>query len=150
MRYIGRYEQYQKGLDLLMQALKNIAQTLRTINFHLNMYGANQEGTLEVLKKMVEEYGISDLITLNEAVFGDQKKQVLLASDVFVLTSRFEGLPMGLIEALSYGLPCIATEGTYLSDEIMSADAGWAAENTAESIAEAFTRMGHVKKISHK
>ena len=53
------------------------------------------------------------------------------------MTSRFEGMPMGLIEALSYGVPCIVTPGTNLMQEIESAGAGFGCELMPEKIASA-------------
>ena len=46
-----------------------------------------------------------------------------------------------MIEALSYGLPCVATVGTNMADEINNAKAGWTAKNTVESIEEALKTM---------
>lgn len=43
---------------------------------------------------------------------------------------------MGILEALSYGVPCLVTKGTNLGEIIEKYDAGWVAETTAESIAD--------------
>lgn len=139
--YIGRYEQYQKGLDILMNALAMVQSLLRENGFRLNMYGVNQEGALDAMTQQIAQYGIDDLVRLHDAVYGNEKERVLLQSDVFVMTSRFEGMPMGMIEALSYGLPCVATVGTNLSGEIAKHDAGWTAENTVESVSDALRTM---------
>jgi glycosyltransferase involved in cell wall biosynthesis len=48
---------------------------------------------------------------------------------------------MGLIEALAYGLPCMATTGTNMRPEIEQYNAGWTADNTVESIAAALEKM---------
>ena len=45
-------------------------------------------------------------------VYGDNKVKVLLDTDIFILTSRYEGMPMGVLEAWSYGIPCILSDGT--------------------------------------
>ena len=139
--YIGRFETYQKGLDFLFRAISEEKDLLREASFILNLYGPNQEGSLDELKKMAKDLYIEDLIAFNDSVFKDEKKKVLLDTDVFVMTSRFEGLPMGMIEALAYGLPCVATVGTNLSEEIAKYDAGWTAENTVESIRLALKKM---------
>ena len=139
--YIGRFESYQKGLDLLMQAIGNEQNALRAHGFRLSMYGPDQENSVAGLRAQIAEQGIEDLVSLQGAVFGEDKRRVLLQTDVFVMTSRFEGHPMGLIEALSYGLPCVATLGTNLSTEVAEYDAGWAADNTMESVCDAFRRM---------
>lgn len=49
---------------------------------------------------------------------------------------NFEGMPMGILEAASYGLPCLITEGTMLGESVKKYDAGWVAQTNAESIAE--------------
>ena len=43
---------------------------------------------------------------------------------------------MGILEALSYGLPCLVTTGTTLGDLVHSYDAGWVAELSAESVCD--------------
>lgn len=48
---------------------------------------------------------------------------------------------MGLIEALSYGLPSVVTRGSNMLKEIKEADAGWVAEIDAISIAQALKKM---------
>lgn len=139
--YVGRYERYQKGLDILVAAVAATAAELRKAGFRLDLYGVDQSGTVEAMKQEMQEAGVEDLMIVHDAVYGEEKRKVLLGADVFVMTSRFEGLPMGLIEALSYGIPCIATVGTNLSGVIGEAEAGWIAENTAESVASALRQM---------
>ena len=139
--YIGRYEKYQKGLDLLFEAIIRQQELLRMHGFTLNMYGVDQEETISYLKNTIKAEQLEDLISVNNAVFAQEKEAVLLNSDVFIMTSRFEGMPMGMIEALSYGLPCVATVGTNMADEINNAKAGWTAKNTVESIEEALKTM---------
>ena len=45
-------------------------------------------------------------------------------------------MPIGILEALSYGIPCLVTEGTNLGELINEYNAGWVAETNAKSIAE--------------
>lgn len=139
--YIGRYEQYQKGLDILLGAIARIIEELREVGFQLSMYGVDQEGAVDAMKHQIAEYGISDLVHIHDAVYGQEKEQILIQSDVFIMTSRFEGLPMGMIEALSFGLPCVATVGTNLTCEIEKYKAGWIAQNTVESVTKALQTM---------
>lgn len=139
--YIGRYEKYQKGLDLLVEAVGKAQGVLRKSRFTLDMYGVNQEETVDYLKDKISQWKIDDLIRINGAVFFEEKEKVLLNADIFIMTSRFEGMPMGMIEALSYGLPCIATIGTNMADEIKLFNAGWSALNNVECIEEALKKM---------
>lgn len=139
--YIGRYEQYQKGLDILLEAISKTKDILSKIGFELNMYGVDQEDAISKMNQKIKQYKIESLININDAVYGDTKKQILRQSDIFIMTSRFEGMPMGMIEALSFGLPCVATTGTNLTFEIEKYNAGWIAENTADSVGLALIKM---------
>ena len=78
------------------------------------------------------------------------KKKLYFWIVIFVLTSRFEGHPMGLIEALSYGLPSLVTTGTNMAKEIESNNAGWIAETEIESIVIAIKRLIREKVKSKK
>lgn len=139
--YIGRYEKYQKGLDILISAIIECKQLLRDKGFVLEMYGVDQENTIKEIQKEILLAEINDLVKINGSIFGEEKKKKLLDSDIFIMTSRFEGMPMGMIEALSYGVPCIATIGTNMADEVEKYNAGWIAENNTESVKKAFINM---------
>ena len=139
--YIGRIEIYQKGLDMLVRAIDGLKNELRKSRFHLSIYGPDREGAYDELSKMIKENGLDDLVDLGNALFDQEKEKRLLEADLFIMTSRFEGMPMGLIEALSYGLPCIITTGTNMKSIIVGASAGWGAEDNADSIKEALNSM---------
>jgi len=139
--YIGRLEKYQKGLDLLVEAIGKLQNLLRGAHFTLDIYGPDRHDSLAPLKERIVNLKLDDLISYKGAVFGEEKATVLQQADAFIMTSRFEGHPMGLIEALAYGLPCIATTGTNMRQEIDQYNAGWTADNTVDSIAAALTKM---------
>ena len=135
--YIARYEIYQKGIDLLIKAMGDNVEELIRHNVVLNMYGEGPRDVVDAIKKQIQQYGLNDVIKVNGAAYDDEKEKVLRNTDLFVLTSRFEGHPMGLIEALSYGIPCLITEGSNMKDEVENAGAGWTCENDSESISNA-------------
>lgn len=139
--YVGRLEIYQKGLDLLVAVVAEIQDKLREAKVSVELYGPNRDGTVEILSSQIYEKKIDDIVSLKSPVFDKEKDKVLDSADVFIMTSRFEGMPMGLIEALGHGLPCIATEGTYLMDKIVSYNAGWGAGSTMESIKDTLLKM---------
>ena len=70
----------------------------------------------------------------------------MLESDVFIQTSRFEGMPLGILEALSYGIPCLITEGTTLT-EFVKQEAGWSCETDAKSISLTIKKAIEEKRL---
>ncbi len=97
---VGRYT-YQKGFDLLIPAWKIIHE--KHPDWTLNIYGG---GNKEDLHPMVESMGISDSLKLNGP--NSHIRERYLESSIFVLSSRFEGLPLVLMEAMSCGLPPVS------------------------------------------
>lgn len=133
--YIGRLDAYHKGLDLLVEAVSIKAIYLRENSVTIRIYGPDRVGRVSYLKKIIESANVEDLITLSEAVVGAEKEKILLGCDFFIQTSRFEGMPLGILEALSYGIPCLVTKGTTLGEIIEQSGAGWMSQISAESIA---------------
>lgn len=111
--YIGRYAVKVKGLDLLIQTFINLKDWCKENNVILELYGPLEENEeLELLKSKIKDNKCSNYIKINGPVFGDEKAKKLQEASVFIQTSRHEGQPMGIIEAMSYGLPCIVTYET--------------------------------------
>lgn len=139
--YIGRYEWRPKGLDLLLDAIKIKERFLRESACRFLLYGPDIYDRLAAVSAMVRERNIEDLVSLNHEILGENKKNALLDADVFIQTSRHEGMPMGILEAMSYGLPCLVTKGTSLGGVVADADAGWEAKTTAEDIAACLEKV---------
>lgn len=134
--YIGRLDSYHKGLDLLIEAISQKKQFITEHKCKFSIYGPDFEGRFQRLSDLIHEFGVDDIVTLNHEVGGKEKECILLDSDIFLQTSRFEGMPMGILEALSYGIPCLITEGTTLGEVVNRYDAGWVSETSVEGIAE--------------
>ncbi|RNL11386.1 hypothetical protein DMP11_03180 [Parvibacter caecicola] len=132
--YVGRLDAYHKGLDLMMDAIALNADYLRGKRTSFEIYGPDYKGRFANVERLVSERSLGDIVSVSPAVCGKEKEEILLSSDVFLQTSRFEGMPMGILEALSYGLPCALTRGTTMGGFIEEYGAGWIADNTVDSI----------------
>lgn len=110
MLYIGRYSIYTKGLDLIFQLVNDNLDFFYKNNITIDLYGAGADGITKV-KKMLDEKN-SNIIKIYGPVFGKEKENVLLSHDVFIQLSRHEGQPLGIMEAMAYGLPILVSRGT--------------------------------------
>ena len=135
MVFIGRPTIYHKGLDVLISACKKGFSFFMQSGLTINCY-VPVKNDYAKLVQLVKDIGVEDLFIIHSAVYGKEKEEVLLNTDVFVMTSRFEGHPMGLIEALSYGIPVAITPGTNMSSEVESNNAGWVSSCTPDGVCE--------------
>ncbi len=138
--YIGRLDPYHKGLDLMVAAAEQIYEKMLEMNAEIHIYGPDILGRKDYLEKLISNANVGKIVKVHKEVSGMEKETVLLDTDIFIQTSRFEGMPLGILEALSYGIPCIATEGTTLGERIEEVGAGWNAGDTPESVANAIMK----------
>ncbi|MFI5323864.1 MAG: glycosyltransferase, partial [Thermodesulfobacteriota bacterium] len=115
---IGRLED-QKDHQTLIKAIAILKEN-NDINFHLIIVG---EGRLRVkLEESIKYYNLSEFISL--VGYQSNPEDWLAAFDCFVLSSRYEGFPLVLIEAGSMGLPIIATDVPGSEDIVLDKDRG--------------------------
>lgn len=101
----GRFVE-QKGFDILLRAFKIFLK--KHSEYNLIIYGdgplknnlINLAGDLEILSKVSFPGFVKDI------------RKVIRKDAIFVLSSRFEGIPNTLIEAMSIGLPIVSTDCT--------------------------------------
>jgi len=98
---VGRLNN-QKGFERLLLIWSNFIKT--NPEWILNIAGDGEE--LNNLLEYCESYSISDSVNFLGKV--DRLDELYQKSDLFLMTSHYEGLPMVLLEAKSWSLPCIA------------------------------------------
>lgn len=110
-----------KPLKDQITLLKAVAELDKRLDkWVLHVVGADVEGVLDDYKKFVKEKNIVEKVKFLGTV--DNVKELLDKSDLFILTSRTEALPISVIEAISMGVPAIVTNvggnPDIISDEI--------------------------------
>lgn len=103
----GRTELWSvKGLDIAINAFANVAEAYHDID--LDIVGDCEKITLSFLKKLADDRGVG-----NRVHFLGQRSDMLdllRNHKLFLLSSRTEGFPMVISEAMSQGLTCLAFE----------------------------------------
>jgi len=103
-----------------IQVLKALSKLTKT-NFHYLIVGNGESE--QKLKKAVNELMLQDKVSF--LGFRRDVPELLTASDVFILTSRKEGLPKAVLEAMAIGLPIIATDVRGNRDLVKSGENGY-------------------------
>ena len=94
-----------KGFPLLLEALARVVPQVPDI--HLEIVGS---GPVEAhLRSQITRLGLTRHVTLAGAIAADKIPEVLDRSDVLVVSSFMEGVPVVLMEAMSKGLVVIST-----------------------------------------
>ena len=68
-----------------------------------------------LLEKQVDAFSLRNNVVLYGSKFGKEKEALLKRMDVFVHPSRNEGLPVAVLEAASFGKPCLVTQATNIA-----------------------------------
>ena len=130
--FLGRYDINHKGLDYLFDALDILDNEKLDINVYF--YGIGSDSELKYVNQRISKLRYIKAHECGQ-IYGEEKKKALEDSNILLLTSRYEGSPMTILDALSYGNMCLITPGTNVADEIVDNQLGWKAELDAESIA---------------
>lgn len=110
--YIGRYDIEIKGLDLLIDTFITLKDWCLKHNVVLNLYGPENTENTNILNSKIQESDCCKTIKINGPVYAEEKFRKLQEAAAFIQTSRNEGQPMSIMEALSFGVPCIVTYAT--------------------------------------
>lgn len=105
--YLGRIEP-NKGIDYIFDACKKLKEQGVKFNLH---FAGKEEVEGQYLPRFTEEF--AEHFIYHGIVSGDKKTNVLKKCDIFLLPSFFEGLPMSLLETMSFGqVPVVTSVGS--------------------------------------
>lgn len=101
---VGRFSFQHKGFDLLIKAFNIFC--LNNQEWVLDIVG---EGDMEFeYKALIKEYHLENRITIHP--FTNNIQEYYSKAQVYVLSSRWEGMPLVLVEAMSHGLPVVTSD----------------------------------------
>lgn len=99
--FMGRFGK-RKGVYDIIEAAKYIQNN----DVVINLYG---DGDIEEFQKLINDNNVQEKVKIKGWISGDKKDEAFRTADIYILPSYNEGLPMSVLEALSYGLPVIST-----------------------------------------
>ena len=139
---MGRFTHLHKGFDLLIDAFHLFAATDN--EWTLDIVGEGPEEAL--YRQQIAQYGLGQRVRLHP--FTTNIQQFYSEAQVYVLSSRWEGFGLVLVEAMAHGLPVVSSD-LPTSEELLG-DFGLYFENgnveqLAERLKEA-TQMDWPKK----
>jgi len=146
--YLGRLAVRQKGLDLLLRAYAIARSAVGVPLPPLVIAGPDFQGGLDELRQLSKSLGLEQFVQFIGPVSADAKGALFSTARLFVHTSRWEGMPFAVLEALAAERPVLVTNGTNLSQEIESYSAGWIAQETPGAIAEHLIKAATIDPLT--
>jgi glycosyltransferase involved in cell wall biosynthesis len=145
--FLGRISD-KKGLEYIYNALSSLKQ--KGIKFKFTMAGKGPEEEFYIKK-------FTDLLKndfeFKGVVFGDSKTNILKENNVFLLPSFFEGLPMALLESMSFGLVPITTNVGSMKYVIINDENGilvnaYSADDIDQAIQKLYRQTDYMHRLS--
>jgi glycosyltransferase involved in cell wall biosynthesis len=104
-----------KGIDLLVSAFSDLCNEITDVK--LVIVGPD-EGYLSKIQEQIRQLHLENDVLVTGPLYGKEKLEAYVDSDVFVLPSRYEAFPNTILEAWACGLPVIATNNCCIADYI--------------------------------
>lgn len=102
--FVGRFEIKQKRQDVMLKAFQHVLEIYPDSMLHF--YGDGQDEI--IAKNIAKELGINESVIFHG--YTKNPTNEIFKSEVYVLTSDYEGIPNSLIEAMKLGMPVISTD----------------------------------------
>jgi glycosyltransferase involved in cell wall biosynthesis len=113
----GQVQLWRKGLDVLLEAWKRVAEARPGRDLRLLLVGAGED--VDEVRRRVDELSLADVLILDGWVSDrDRLRGLLSASDLYVFPSRHEGLPVAPLEALACGIPVVGADASGVRDVV--------------------------------
>lgn len=141
----------RKGITDLIEAAQEIIEEVQSNKKQIEFIIAGEGELKDSAKSLVKELGLSPYFNFVGWVNGEDKIKLLQETDIFVLPSYNEGLPLSILEAISYGIPIISTNVGSIDEAVKNEKNGYLV-NPGDKVAlsQAFIKLissGEIKSM---
>jgi glycosyltransferase involved in cell wall biosynthesis len=120
---IGRLTS-QKNLVRFVEIANAVVKQSPDLEFRILGAGYHDDQKEEILD-LIKYHGLKEKIRIIEWSYKIDISQYLVETDIYISTSIFEGLPYSILEAMSLGIPCVASFCDGNNDIITSTEDGF-------------------------
>lgn len=138
LAWVGRYDPYHKGLDLLVDAVARLPEARRPL---IRLRGYDYRGGQTRLSARVSEAGVAPWVDIGPAVEGAAKSAFMLGAAGYVHPSRWESYGIALVEALALGLPTLASARIRMAPSLAAAGAALLADPDPVALADGLEQL---------
>jgi glycosyltransferase involved in cell wall biosynthesis len=135
--FLGRIDQHNKGLDILMAAIAGIAAQQP---IHLTIQGSDW-GDRATLQTQAQTLQIQKQVTFLEADFARSAALLAAQHEVFCLTSRFEGFGLVALEAMLAGRVILVSEIAGIAPHVLACGCGKVVEPTVAGVKQGIQEL---------
>jgi glycosyltransferase involved in cell wall biosynthesis len=115
--WIGRFDPYHKGIDLLLEAWAQLPQPPP----QLVLAGPDFMGGRGEVERLVERLSLTDHVKVIGPVYGDDKTALLAGCVAYVHPSRWESCSIALLENLAMGVPSLVSDSIHAAPVLKAA-----------------------------
>jgi len=131
--YCGRLSKNHKGLDMLLEGFAQFLKSQQDkVSYKLWLIGDGEDKAF--LQNMVAQLQINNNVVFWGKQYGDEKNNLIAQSDCFVHTSRWDGMPIAVLEAAALGIPLFITDATNMGDFVKEFNCGIVVKKNANAI----------------
>lgn len=139
----GRISIHKKGLDILLHAWEQICREHPTQDVRLLLIGTG-DGDAE-LCQWLKERSLRGIFWINQFIHDPEiLRQYLSTADVYAFTSRYEGFPVAVVEAMACGLPIVSTDTDGARDILAGGESDGGFLVPQEDVASLTLALNHV------
>lgn len=145
--YLGAISK-SKGFLRVLEIFNSLDNNLRE-KIHLNVIGEFvRSSEFDHFNKFIEEKRLSKYITFHGQKSGTEKWRLIASNRLLIHLTNFDGQPLTIIEAMSIGIPTIATKVGAIPEMIYNNNNGFLIQDNDE-VKDIITKL-LIKKINYK